>query len=155
MQLDFPLERLKRKISIYDENKFQDEFVKLIRKAIVNNLPMDSTYIDELYLKAKESINKRISNPPVKKDYIEVDFIDENSNKKESFRLINNKLVKPIKTQIVAELNDYDLLVYLDKTSKKQHLSKKDKYIHYVAHKEAKKRNLVLDIEGEESGNTI
>ena len=155
LQLDFPLERLKRKISIYDENKFQDEFVKLIRKAIVNNLPMDSTYIDELYLKAKESINKRISNPPVKKDYIEVDFIDENSNKKESFRLINNKLVKPIKTQIVAELNDYDLLVYLDETSKKQHLSKKDKYIHYVAHKEAKKRNLVLDIEGEESGNTI
>ncbi len=51
-----------------------------------------------------------------------------------------------MQTETVANLSDYDLLIYLDKTQEKQHLSTKDNLIYTVAHKEAKKRNLLLDI---------
>jgi hypothetical protein len=51
-----------------------------------------------------------------KKDYIEVDIVDETTNKKENFRLLNSgELIKPLRTETVANLSDYDLLVYLIK----------------------------------------
>ena len=152
LQIDFPLERLKRKISIYDENKFEYEFISLIRKAYINNLTLDIDFLNELYFKAKESLKKTTTQKELKKDYIEVDIIDETTNKKETFRLLNSgELIKPLKTETVANLSDYDLLVYLDKTSEKQHLSTRDNHIYQVAYKEAKKRNLLLNISSKEA----
>lgn len=146
LQNQLPLERIKRKISVYNENKFEFEFIALLRKAYINNLTLDIEYLNELYFKAKESLNKKTTTTQLKKDYIEVDVIDE-SGIKENFRLFpDGKLIKPLKTETVANLSDYDLLVYLDKTKEKQHLSTRDKHIHYVAHQEAKKRGLILDI---------
>ncbi|MBD3831483.1 MAG: hypothetical protein IE890_13505 [Arcobacter sp.] len=91
-------------------------------------------------------MKKTTTNKEIKKDYIEVDVINE-SGIKENFRLFSDgKLIKPLKTETVANLSDYDLLVYLDKTKEKEHLSQRDKDIYYVAHKEASKRGLVLNI---------
>ena len=74
------------------------------------------------------------------------------TNKKENFRLLNSgELIKPLRTETVANLSDYDLLVYLDKTSEKQHLSIRDNQIYTVAYNEAKKRNLLLDISSSEA----
>ena len=74
------------------------------------------------------------------------------TNKKENFRLLNSgELIKPLRTETVANLSDYDLLVYLDKTSEKQHLSTRDNHIYQVAYKEAKKRNLLLNISSKEA----
>ena len=65
--------------------------------------------------------------------------------------LNSGELIKPIRTETVANLSDYDLLVYLDKTSEKQHLSIRDNQIYTVAYNEAKKRNLLLDISASEA----
>ena len=74
------------------------------------------------------------------------------TNKKENFRLLNSgELIKPLRTETVANLSDYDLLVYLDKTSEKQHLSTRDNQIYTVAYKEAQKRNLLLNISSKEA----
>ena len=63
----------------------------------------------------------------------------------------DGSLIKPLRTETVANLSDYDLLVYLDKTSEKQHLSTRDNHIYQVAYKEAKKRNLLLNISSKEA----
>ena len=151
LQVDFPLERLKRKVSVYDDNKFECEFIVLLRKAFINNLNLDSSYVDDLYRKAKDSLTKTTSEKEMKKDYIEVEVIDEKTNEKENYILRNGELIKPLRIETVANLSDYDLLAYLDKTRKKKHLSTKDRHIHYVALREAKKRNLVLDITPDEA----
>ena len=152
LQIDFPLERLKRKISIYDENKFEYEYISLIRKAYINNLTLDIDFLNELYFKAKESLKKTTTQKELKKDYIDVEIIDETTNKKENFRLLNSgELIKPLRTETVANLSDYDLLVYLDKTSEKQHLSTRDNLIYTVAFNEAQKRNLLLNISSKEA----
>lgn len=146
LQNQLPLERIKRKISVYNENKFEFEYIALLRKAYINNLTLDTSYLEELYFKAKETLKKTTTQKELKKDYIEIDVIDE-SGIKENFRLFKDgKLIKPIKIEPITNLSDYDLLVYLDKTSEKQHLSIRDNHIYTVAHKEAKKRNLLLDI---------
>lgn len=152
IQNSIPIERLKRKISIYNESKFEFEYIALIRKAYINNLTLDTSYLDELYFKAKDSLKKTTTNKQIKKDYIEVDVIHESTNIKEEFRLFKDgTLIKPLRTETVANLNDYELLVYLDKTSEKQHLSDRDNHIYQVAYKEAQKRNLLLNISSKEA----
>lgn len=152
MQNSIPIERLKRKISIYNESKFEFEYIALIRKAYINNLTLDTEYLNELYFKAKESLKKTTTTKELKKDYIEVDVIHESTNEKENFRLFKDgSLIKPLRTETVANLSDYELLVYLDKTSEKQHLSDRDNHIYQVAYKEAQKRNLLLNISSKEA----
>ena len=60
--------------------------------------------------------------------------------------LEDGNLIKPVDIQTLANLDNYYLLVYLDKVREKQHLSTKDKQIYEVALKEATKRNLILNI---------
>lgn len=152
LQSALPLDRLKRKISIYDENKFEFEYISLLRKAYINNLTLDIDFLNELYFKAKESLKKTTTQKEMKKDYIEVVVIDEKTNLKENFRLLNSgELIKPLRTETVANLSDYELMVYLDKTSEKQHLSTRDNLIYTVAFNEAQKRNLLLNISSKEA----
>lgn len=152
LQNELPLERIKRKISVFNENKFEYEYVALIRKAYINNLTLESEYLINLYFKAKETLKKITTQKELKKDYVEVEIVNEITNKKENYRLLNSgELIKPLRTETVANLNDYDLLVYLDKTQEKQNLTTRDNHIYTVAYKEAKKRNLLLDI----SSNTF
>lgn len=152
LQTDMPLERLKRKISVYSEEKFEYEFIAILRKAYINNITLDPSYIDELYLKAKDSFTKKEEPQKMKKNYIDVEVINEKTGETDSYRLLNNgELIKPLSTYSVCNLSDYDLLVYLDKTSEKMHLSKKDRHIYYVAFREADKRNLILKITPDEA----
>lgn len=126
--------------------------IALLRKAYINNLTLDTENLNELYFKAKESLKKTTTTKELKKDYIEVDVIHESTNEKENFRLFpDGSLIKPIRTETVANLSDYELLVYLDKTSEKQHLSQRDNHIYQVAYKEAQKRNLLLNISSKEA----
>jgi hypothetical protein len=146
LQIQLPLSKVKRAISIYDDNKFELEYIALLRKAFINNLNMDKDYTNTLFDKAKESLRKTTTTKELKKSYIDVEIISIDG-KKENFRLLENKkLIKPLRTETVANLSDYDLLVYLDKTRKKKHLTPRDNHIYTVAHKEASRRNLILDI---------
>lgn len=151
MESSLPLERLKRKISIYDDNKFEFEFIALIRKALINSLNLDSDYIDELYKKGKESLTKTKSTTILKKRYTDVEIIDKDGNSEHLRLLEDGNLIKPLDIETVANLDNYYLLVYLEKVREKQHLSTKDKQIYEVALKEATKRNLILNISPSEA----
>ncbi|UTJ06645.1 hypothetical protein [Arcobacter roscoffensis] len=151
LQSSLPLERLKRKVSIYDDNKFEFEFIALVRKALISNLNLDDDYINELYKKAKDSLNKTTSTKELKKRYTDVEIINKDGQIENLRLLEDGNLIKPLRTETVSKLQDYDLLVYLDKTREKKHLSSRDKHIYYVALKEATKRNLVLDISADEA----
>lgn len=155
LQSSLPLERLKRKVSIYDDNKFEFEFIALLRKALIHSLNLDSDYIDSLYNQAKESLTKTSNTQELKKRYTDVEIIDKDGNSEHLRLLEDGKLIKPLNIQTVSKLQDYDLLVYLDKTKEKQNLSLKNKHIYTVALQEALKRGLVLDISPHEANEGI
>ncbi|MBD3724873.1 MAG: hypothetical protein IE891_08890 [Flavobacteriaceae bacterium] len=153
LQSSLPLERLKRKISIYSDEKFEFECIALFRKAHINNLYFDMEYLEEFFKKAKESLTKTITTKEIKKDYIDIDVIYQDG-KKEKLRQFNDgKTITPVSTVSVKELNDYDLHIYLEKTLENQHKSIKDKHIYEVALKEALKRGLIPDIKSGEASS--
>jgi len=146
LQNPLPLERLKRKVSIYDSSKFEDDYKTLLRRAFLNQLVIDNEYILSLTQDAKESLTKYKSNAEFKDRFTIVELIHEDG-KKENLRLLEDgKLIKPLQTQTVSILSDYDLLVYLDKVTETQHLSEFYKDIFYVAQKEAIKRGLIPNL---------
>lgn len=55
-------------------------------------------------------------------------------------------MIKPVSVVSVSELDDYELVVYLDKVKENQHLSDTHKAVYTVALKEAVKRELVPNI---------
>ncbi|WP_121627787.1 hypothetical protein [Poseidonibacter antarcticus] len=151
LQIQLPLTKVKRAVSVYDDYKFKLEYIALIRRALVNRLNINTDYLEELYQEGKESLNKTQTNTSMKKRYTEVEIIDKEGNI-EKFRLLEDgNLIKPLSIETVANLQNYDLLTYLDKVREKQNLSTKNKHIYEVALKEAMKRGLVLDISPHEA----
>lgn len=143
LQSTIPLERLKRKVSVYDSNKFEYEYIALIRKAYINNLILDTNHLEELYKKAKQSLHKTTTKKELKKRYLDIEVIHPNDEKENLRQLEDGSIIAPITSVNVKILDDYDLLVYLDKSKNKQHLSKQDKDIYDIALKEALDRNLL------------
>jgi len=146
LQSSIPIERLKRKVSVFSDTKFEYEFIILLRKAFINNLTLDKDYITSLYVRAKESLTKTTSRKEIKKDYIEVDITNLKNETKHYRHLKDGSLIEPVNVVSVCELQDYDLLVYLEKSQENQHKSVKDKHIYEVAFNEALKRGLIPNI---------
>lgn len=142
LQVTLPLQRVKRVVSVYDDNKFKLEYVALIRRAFINNLPIDTEYLEMLYYKAKESLRKHKTNSELKKDYLEVE-IQHPNNSKENFRVIDGKMIKPVSVVSVNELDDYTLLTYIKKLKAKEEQTKEIQDKTAVAIKEAVKRDLM------------
>jgi len=153
LQSTISLERVKRKLSIYDESKFEFEMKGLLRRAIMNNIVLDKEYLHELYIKANDSIkNPKSSNSnEIKKNYIEIDIIDKDGNVKHLRQLDNGSIITPLKTISVVELNDYELFRYAEKIQLVQHTEQKYKDMYEVALKELRFRGLmpeVIEVEG-------
>ncbi len=145
-EVQLPVQRVKRKISIYDDVKFKLEFIALMRRAIINNLQLDGELLTSYVKLAKESFKKAPTMSQLKKRYTEVEIIHPDG-RKENLRLLEDgKLIKPISAQTVTLLQDYDLHLYLEKTQENQHKSTKDRHIYEVALKEAMKRGIVPNI---------
>lgn len=153
LQIQLPLQRVKRAVSVYDDYKFKLEYIALVRRALVNRLNIDVDFLEELYTEAKESLNKTSTPKSMRKRYTEVEVIDKEGNSKHLRLLEDGNLIKPLAIETVAQLQDYDLLTYLDKVREKQNLSTKNKHIYEVALKEAMKRGLVLDISPHEAND--
>lgn len=147
LQTDIPLERLKRKISIYDEKKFEFEFKGLVRRAIMNDITLDIEYLEELYKKAKDSIlNPKKKEEEIKQRYIDIDIIDVTGEVKRLRQLEDGSLITPTKTISVVELNDYELFSYTEKVQLVQHESEFNKHLYQVALKELKFRGLMPEV---------
>lgn len=144
LQTSLPLKRLKRKISIYDENKFKIEIIAILRRAFINKLQVEPTDLDFFYFEAKNSLKKTTTNKELKKTYEELpNYINPQTGKKEKARLLEDgTIIKPLNTVSVKELSDYDLFIYLDKLVTNKNLSTKDNQLWQVAHDEASARGL-------------
>ena len=151
LQSSLPLQRLKRKLSIYDDSKFEYEIIAILRRAFMNNLNIDIDYLEKLFLKAKESLKKTTTNKHIKKDYIDVDIVDLNNRIKKLRLLDDGTLIEQVSTVSVNKLNDVDLMYYMETIRKTQFESLKNKQMYDVALKEVLKRELMPDISPHEA----
>lgn len=146
LQTSLPLQRIKRIVSIYDDTKFKIEYIALLRRAFINNLNIDTDTLESLYHEAKESLKKHKTNSSYKQSFTEVDIISPDGSTQKLRLLEDGQLIEPLRTVPVSQLQDYDLMVYLDKVKLNQHLSQKHKDIYAVALKEAVNRNLIPNV---------
>ncbi|MCK5109890.1 MAG: hypothetical protein KAQ94_00085 [Arcobacteraceae bacterium] len=144
LQTTLGLERIKRAISIYDDNKFRLEIIALLRRAFINNLQVEVTDLDGYYFEAKNSLKETTTSKEVKKTYEDLDNYINEDGKKEKLRILKDgTIIKPVNVVSVNELSDLDLHKYLDKVTLHKDLSDKDYHLWQIAHKEAIKRGFI------------
>jgi len=144
LQNSLPLERIKRKISIYDDRKFKIEIVAILRRAFINNLIIEPEHLDYYYFEAKNSLKKTTTTKEITKRYQELPhYINVDGNKENARLLEDNTIIKPVNVVSVNELTDYDLAMYLKKLTKNKRLSQHDYNLYSVANNEAIKRGLL------------
>ncbi len=153
LQSSIPLERIKRKISIYDDTKFELEIIAVLRRAFINNLNIEPHFLDGYYYKAKDSLKKTTTNKEIKKNYEDLpNYINPDTGKKEPMRrLEDGTLLKPVNGVSVKTLQDLDLLIYLDKLVENKDFSDHDHNLWKVAYDEAMSRGLIPIIHGGEA----
>lgn len=144
LQTALGLERIKRAISIYDDNKFRLEMIALLRRAFINNLQIEPTDLDTYYFEAKKSLQETTTSNEMKKTYEDLDNYINEDGKKENVRILEDgTIIKPVNIVSIAELSALDLFKYLDKVTSHKDLSEKDYHLWQVAHKEAIRRRFI------------
>lgn len=145
LQTALGLERIKRAISVYDDNKFRLEIVALLRRAFINNLQIEATHLDAYYFEAKNSLHETTTSTQMKKTYEDLpNYINPQTGKKENARVLEDgTIIKPVNIVSVNELSDLDLFQYLDKVTSHKDLSEHDNHLWQVAHKEAIRRGFI------------
>lgn len=87
---------------------------------------IDTDFLSELYVLVKESLNKTSTQKSMRKRYIEEEVIDKDGNSEHLRLLEDGNLIKPLAIETVVQLQNYDLLTYLDKVIEKQNLTTKN-----------------------------
>jgi hypothetical protein len=117
--------------------------IALLRRAFINNLIVEPEHLDFYYFEAKESLKKTTTNKEMKKIYEDLpNYINEDGKKEKARLLEDNTIIKPVNVVSVNTLNDYDLVMYLNKLTKNKRFSQHDDNLYFVAHSEAVKRGL-------------
>lgn len=144
LETELPLDRVQRKVSIYDDMKFKTEIIAVLRRAFINNLIVEPEHLDVYYFEAKQSLIKTSTKKDTKTIYEDLpNYINEDGKKQRARLLEDNTIIKPVNVVSVNTLSDYDLTIYLNKLTKNKGLSKHDYNLYFVAHQEAKKRGLL------------
>ncbi len=149
MQLDFPIERLKRKSLIYDENRFQEDINIILKKGLVHQIEISSDYISLIaqeFLDEQEEKKEKFKedNKP-KKTYIPVSIEGDN---KEYRLLKGGELIEPVKVVSFRELSNEKLEEEITTLESCLHFGEEEKRIEYaqkleIAYKEKLKRREV------------
>jgi len=110
LQNEFSIKRLKRKSYIYDEDRFIEEFNKLIKKALTYKLYLNDEFILAIAkrcLEDYEQQEERARNPlKPKKSYTPVKI---QGDSKEYRLLKSGELIEPVKVISFRELNNNEL----------------------------------------------
>lgn len=146
MQNMFPVERVKRKLVLYDEVKFEKEFTQLIRKAYVHRIHLSTQLIEEYLQKGIQSLL-----PPRPQKTTEVKYIEVEQEEKDGtvakYRLFDDgKLIKPITVRSANRMGDYELQYYIEELAENKMISAKELKQYQIAYEEASKRGLVPKI---------
>lgn len=118
LQVTSPLERIKRKAYVYDETSFTKEHKLLIRKGLINSVPITKELLIQNLDETVQELHEP-TNPTPKPFYAPKDFIPieikQFDGTKQHFRLLRNgRLIKPVNVLSVSKLSDFELLHYLD-----------------------------------------
>jgi len=143
LQADKQICRIVRKVSLYDDIKFKDEYIQLLRKAFIHLVEISKDILDEYYDEVKNSFSGANKNKIIKKTYIEIEHFTKDNIKTDLRLLDSGELIKPVKVISVNKLGDYTLHQYVKDTKAQSHLSQKHLDIYKVALKEAIKRGLI------------
>lgn len=145
MQNIHPVERIKRKIVLYSDEKFEEEFKTMIRKALIHRLPIRAKLL-ERYLDETVELLTMPKKQETKKGYMPIEIEDDKGNK-EHFRLLDDGLlIKPFTGNTVVKMSDRELVGYLDDFKASSWDDKLATKKYFLAYKEACKRGLVLEI---------
>ena len=149
MQLDFPIQRLKRKSIIYDENRFIDDVNILLKKGLAHQIEISCdllSIVTEDFLETQEEIKEKFKkdNKP-RKTYILVSVAGDNTE----YRLLKNgELITPFKTIPFTQLNNKELENEIITLESYLHFGEEKKRTEYaqkleIAYKEKLKRREV------------
>jgi len=121
LQVTSPLERVKRRAYVYTEMHFEKEYKTLIRKGLLNSIPITKELLEKNLYEALEELcepKRPLSKPAhYTKDFIPLEFDD--GYKKQEFRLLKNgQLIKPVNIMSVTKMSDKDLLSYIEDIKK-------------------------------------
>ena len=147
MQDTLHVERIKRKLVLYSDEKFKDDFIAMIRKALIHSLPITHKLL-ESYLEETIEALTMPKKQEKQKEYVAVEIEDDDGNK-EQFRLLEDgTLIKPITITSVTRMDDYELQCYLDDLGKLFQKEYNESYLkrYEIDYEEAVKRGLRLTI---------
>lgn len=145
LQNTHPVERIKRKIVLYSDEKFKEEFQTIIRKALIHRLPIRAKLLERYLDETIEALTMP-KYQETKKRYTDIE-VEDTKGKKEQFRLLDDGLlIRPFNPISVKKMRDDELLRYLEefKTSSWSDELSNKKYL--LAYEEASKRGLVLSM---------
>ncbi len=145
LQNTHPVERIKRKIVLYSDEKFKAEFQTMIRKALIHRLPIRAKLL-ERYLDETIEVLTMPKKQVIKKGYVDIEIATKDGNT-EQFRLLDDGLlIRPFTPTSVTKMSDRELLLYMDefKTASWDNELVNKKY--FLAYEEAAKRHLVQQI---------
>lgn len=150
LQVTSPLQRIKRKAYIYDDTSFTKEHKLLIRKGLINSVPITKELLtqnlDETIFELHEPTNPPSNPSHYPKGFIPLE-IKQSDGTKQHFRLLKNgQLIKPINVLSVTRLSDFELLQYLDDVTadfQKENVDFNETHKRYnIAYDEAVRRKL-------------
>ena len=142
LQIELSLDRIKRTISLYDDNKFVIEYTTLLRKAFMHNIHIDLLFLELLFKNIKESLIK--TDDKIKKQYIDIESYNPDGTLKENLRLFHGgKVVKPLDFSSISKLSIHKLIKYYDITVLNMNKSKHCSNLYYVAKQEMINRELL------------
>lgn len=145
MQNAHPVERVKRKLALYSDEKFKEEFQTMIRKALIHRLPIRAKLLERYLDETVEALTMP-KKQETKKGYVDIEFEDI-KGKNEHFRLLDDGLlIRPFSAISVVKMRDDELLRYLDDFKKSSWDNELDTKKYLLAYEEASKRGLVLHI---------
>lgn len=146
MQNVFPVERIKRKIVLYDDDKFKEEYIQLIRKAYIHRVYLSKRVVEDYLQEAIESLLPPKPKQKTEKGFIEVEQEDYQGNK-EHYRLLENGvLFKPSTLKSVKQMDDYELQCHIEELNQEDMNDTKALKRYQIAYEEAVKRGLVSKI---------
>lgn len=145
MQNIHPVERLKRKLVLFSQEDFEEQFKTIIRKALTHRLPIRAKLLERYLDETVEALTMP-KNEKTKKGYIDIVEEDINGNK-EHFRLLDDGyLIKPYTTTSFLQMTNEELLRCIEDLSHKTGHNYKDTRKYEIAYEEAAKRGLVKRI---------
>lgn len=143
LQISTPLEKIKKRQSFYDDVKFKVDLVEVLNKGFTNEVFIDLSILNDVYLETIRFIKNKTPAREVKKSYTEALRANKDGGVDTIRILEDGTEIKPVNVVSLSSMSDFHLMQYVNELKNNKSYSEHDANLYYVAHKEAYKRGLV------------